>query len=151
MTEHDTLRQEPPFSALLVPSAVLALAAGLGLEVVVRVGLAHVSALESGSSDATALRAAAWMTALSTFLSVFTLLFSVAFYRGLRCGLREGRLPPTGWPSIRPRRPMSGPQAVFVARVGCLLAGLLGVCGLALGASGFWFASRVVACASRFF
>lgn len=143
--------KEPPFSALLIPSAVLALLAGPGLELAVRIGLSPVSALEAGTSDAVVLRTAACLTSLTVFLSVFTLLFARAFYRGLRCALREQALPPTGWPSIRPRRPVSGPPAVLVARVGLGLVGLVGLCGIALGASAVWFASRVIACAARHF
>lgn len=143
--------KEPPFSALLIPSAALALLAGPGLELAVRIGLSHVSALEAGTSDAVILRTASCLTALTVFLSAFTLLFSLAFYRGLRCGLQEQALPPTGWPSIRPRRPVSGKQAVLVARVGLGLVGLVGLCGIALGASAVWFASRVIACAARHF
>ncbi len=143
-----SLRQ-PRIAIFFAASLVLALAAGVGLEIVVREMLKGLTDLAAGSPDAVVLRSAAFLTGLAIFFCVFTLLVSGALFHAFTRAIEERQLPPSGVWSIGAVRRSTGPEAVRMAKLGRMLVIALGACGLAFGLTALWLVSRVVACAGR--
>jgi hypothetical protein len=67
------------------------------------------------------------------FATGSTLLVSILLARGCQLGLREGRIPPSGWWSLGAHRVAIGATALCVGRAGLVLAGLLALLGVATG------------------
>lgn len=141
--------RQPKVSVYLALSLSAALLGAFGLELMVRDLLKDLSTLPADSPDAVVLRSAASLTGLTIFLGLFTLLMSGALFQAFRRAVDERRLPPSGSWSVAAARPLSGDAAVWMARAGMGLCGVLAACGVALGATAFWMVSRVLACAAR--
>ena len=141
--------REPRIWVYFGLSAGLALVAGIGLEFAVRELLRELSDLDAGSSDAVALRSAAWLTGLATFFCVLCACLGASLFQAFRLAVSQQRMPPTGVWSLGAVRIVTGRQAVVLGRIGMGLAIAMGLCGVALGFSALWFVWYVLGCAAK--
>ena len=66
-----------------------------------------------------------WLRGATWVFCALLVLFGLLLFRSCQLGLREGRLPPSGWWSYGALQAITGDRARRMARVGQWLAGLL--------------------------
>src|SRR5262249_41328250 len=116
-----------------LPRAVallLALALGMGGELWVRHTLHELRVLRASDPQAAAAAAERGLLFLGQGVCGFSLACAALFARCFQLGLRERRLPPSGWWSLGARRVPVGSGAGALSRCGLGLSALLAAAGV---------------------
>ncbi|NIS07159.1 MAG: hypothetical protein GWN21_18285 [Gammaproteobacteria bacterium] len=125
-------RRDPAFWIPLLLSILLLLGFMLAGEAYLSQWLEHLQELASSDPEAAEsevvriLRPATWLFCLAMFG------FCAYLMRYFQLGLREGRIPPSGWWSFGALRAIAGPKARRMSRVGLVVSALLLIATLGL-------------------
>jgi hypothetical protein len=122
--------RDPSFWLPLASAFLLALIAGAAARLWTRAYLDGLEALRASSPPAAAAAAEHGLQVLGQVVCGFSVLSSAVLFRYCQLGLREGRLPPSGWWSLGRRRVAVGSGAQSLCRLGLGLSLLLASAGI---------------------
>ena len=114
----------------LVCALVLILSLALGGDLWVRRYIQELQFLRAADPEAAAVAAERGLRLLGQAVAGFSLACSALFARYFQLGLREQRLPPSGWWSLGTRRAAVGPRVRTLSFFGLGLSALLAAAGV---------------------
>src|SRR5262245_4521884 len=130
--EWQTIRswRDPGFWLPLASALLLVLALALGSDLWVRHYIQRLQSLHASDPHAAAAAAERGLRLLGRVVCGFSLVSAALLARYFQLGLREQRLPPSGWWSLGARRAAVGASARSLSVVGLGLSVLLALAGV---------------------
>lgn len=130
--EWQTIRswRAPSFWLPMLGAVLLVLGLGLAAQFWTHSYLEELRSLRAADPPAAAAAAERGLRLLGQIVCGFSLLLGGLLFRCFQLGLREQRLPPSGWWSLGARRVAVGPGACWLCRLGLALSLLLPAAGV---------------------